>query len=104
VIEVVAWLVFGALLVVAGVLAQAIVGDLRGTRAARRVRERERPLRHIRTLEQELGLEPYPLGPLDAPDVPTASPVRRDTVARELHEDAAEVYRAQLLRRRWPDV
>jgi hypothetical protein len=45
--------------------------------------ERERPLRRIRTLEQELGLEPHPLGPLDAPDVPTASPVRHDTVEQE---------------------
>jgi hypothetical protein len=62
--------------------------------------KRKRQARHVRTLEQELGLEPYPLGPFDAPDVPTASPVVPAEVANTWHQHAAvaEVYRAQLLR------
>jgi hypothetical protein len=69
-------------LVVLVVLSLHLVGDLH----LARVRKHNDRIRHVRTLEQELGLEPYPLGPLDAPDVPTASPVRHDTAERERAE------------------
>lgn len=80
-----------------------VIGDSRDSRRYNRARKHTDRTRHVRTLEQELGLEPYPLGPLDAPDVPTASPVRHDTVAREQHATLAEAYRAHVLREIWRD-
>jgi hypothetical protein len=85
------------LVCVAGlIVVWALVEDQRDERR----HERWRRTRHIRTLEQELGLEPYPLGPLDAPDVPMASPVvpTEGSRAWNRHVAGVEAYRAQLLR------
>jgi hypothetical protein len=66
VIEVVLMIVLGCALGVFmwGVLG-IIIGDSRDSREYRRARERRLRERHIRMLEQELDVEPYPWGPLD---------------------------------------
>jgi hypothetical protein len=85
----------GAVFMVVGVVLALAEGS-----SDERRHERWRRTRHVRTLEQELGLEPYPLGPLDAPYEPTASPVvpTEGSRAWNRHATPAEVYRAQLLR------
>lgn len=93
-IELAGLLVCVAGLIVVGGLVWALVENSRDERR----HERWRRTRHIRTLEQELGLEPYPLGPLDAPDVPTASPVvpTERASTQEHHDRIIEEARATL--------
>jgi hypothetical protein len=46
-------------------IAAGLVVGVRDVHRDRLWIKRKRQVRHIRTLEQELGLEPYPWGPLD---------------------------------------
>jgi hypothetical protein len=65
VIEVVAWLVIGCALGLSCWVGLGLVGDSRDSRRYNRAREQELRERHVRTLEWELDVEPYPWGSLD---------------------------------------
>jgi hypothetical protein len=65
VIEVVVVLVCVGALTVVLLVGPPFVGDFRDSREYRRARERRLRERHVRTLEWELDIEPYPWGPLD---------------------------------------
>jgi hypothetical protein len=65
VIDLAVCLMAGGMLLGAVPLILVFVGDSRDSRRYHRARELRLRERHVRTLEWELDVEPYPWGPLD---------------------------------------